>query len=204
MRPLSASAISRSRSFVACWQISAALGLDWPRRAISSFVLAPVIAVSVLPVCRRSCGFRSSSMPTALSARGHARYQLARRSGWPCGPQKSRPLLPEPAHVARWYSSSGFSSAGMGERPHPGSSLRRTERPLAALQLLVLLGDLDRPVQQIDGVAAQAHHLAETEPGEGGDKDHRPEPRLDGVGEPRTPSTPRRSAARSGPPGRRP
>ena len=57
-------------------------------RCMSSRVLAPVAAVSVLQVCRRSWK-RRASIPTALHAARHLTDQLDRRSGAPLAPVKT-------------------------------------------------------------------------------------------------------------------
>jgi hypothetical protein len=71
----------------------AARDVDWPNLAISSFVLAPVIAASVLPVWRRSWGFMPS-MPSSVIVRFHAEYHVARRSGCPLCPPNTSPFFP--------------------------------------------------------------------------------------------------------------
>ena len=61
-------------------EISAARMEAWPMRAMSSLVLAPVEAASVLPVWRRSWK-RNVGRPALSRARSHTERQDARRMG---------------------------------------------------------------------------------------------------------------------------
>ena len=61
--------------------------------AISSLRLAPVVAASVLPTCRRSWKCRSGS-PTSSLTLFQVRRKPDRRSGPPLGPTKTRPSGP--------------------------------------------------------------------------------------------------------------
>jgi hypothetical protein len=88
---LSALAMAWSRFSTACWYRSAAAEEECPRRAISSFVLAPARAASVAPVCLRS--WRCTPDNSARSvARFHASYSDARRTAWPFVPTNTRSL----------------------------------------------------------------------------------------------------------------
>jgi len=53
-----------------CWYLIAACGVECPRRLINSARLAPLLATSTAPECRRSCQRRSGRPPVA-----RARYQ---------------------------------------------------------------------------------------------------------------------------------
>ena len=72
---------------------------------------------------------------------------------------------------------------GDGDRSHPGVGLRWAEHPRSVLQLLVLLDHLDAAVEQVDALAGQCQHLAESKSDERPDEYHGPEPRLDRVGD---------------------
>src|SRR4051794_20075033 len=100
---------------------------------MSSFVLAPVIAVSVLPVCRRSCGFRSSSTPTAFFARCQARYQTRPAERLTLRAAEQQPLLARARERRQAVLQLGLQQRWDRDRPQPGPRLGRTERPLAAL-----------------------------------------------------------------------
>jgi len=83
-------------------------------RAMTSLSVAPLCADQVLPVCRRSCRWRSivSGMPAALSARFQTRAKLRRRGMPPSGPMKSRPDGLGSANAVRCASMSVRSAAG--------------------------------------------------------------------------------------------
>ena len=84
-------AISSWRSSDECRYTSASRVLAWPMRAISSRRLAPALAVSAFPVCRRSWKWIAGK-PAAWSAGSQVRCRkLVRRRGALVGPTNTRP-----------------------------------------------------------------------------------------------------------------
>ncbi len=75
-------------------------------RDMSSFVLAPVAAGKVFPVCGRSWNRKCSSPSFDVVAR-HRSFQFARRNGAPIGPQKIKPSGPLPEYSKRGQRGQG-------------------------------------------------------------------------------------------------
>jgi hypothetical protein len=121
----------------------------WPILAISSFVLAPVAAASVLPVWRRSWKC-SPLIPTALRARCQAACNVTLRNGRPEAPGKTSSSGSRFVLSARWRSRFGDNYRWDRNDSPAGVSLRRSEYEGAVAELLILLDDGDRPMEQIE------------------------------------------------------
>ena len=114
-------AMALSRSWVACWQMSAAHELECPLTFLSS------------RTCTLACRHRVAGMakgvkvqvrePTAFRALAQVWRNLDRRSLPPLGPMKTRPSLPGWANRSRCQRSSYAISLGNATRPSPGLRL---------------------------------------------------------------------------------
>jgi hypothetical protein len=82
--------MARCRSSVSCRSTRAARVLAWPILAISSRRLAPAVAVSRLPVWRRSWKWIFGRSAAASAGSQTRRPKLLRRRCAPVGPVKSR------------------------------------------------------------------------------------------------------------------
>src|SRR5207244_9507596 len=130
-------------------------------RYISSRVLAPEAAVRVLATWRRSWKWSPRS-PTAARALAHfACHVIAERPALVAG--EHEPVRPGLAEAAAVSPELGSERLGKRDLAAPGVGLRRTDHQRAVTELLTLLGDDNRPVQQVDPAAREAEQLAAAE-----------------------------------------
>ena len=162
-------------------------------RCINSRVLAPVAAVSVLQVCRRSWR-RKPSTPTVLVASLHIVDQIRPAESRALGTNEDQRVVVGTDVAIEVGFQLGHEYGRYCEHAPARLALRRTDRQRAVVVLYERLHDGKRPFVKVDATPSQRRQLTEPQAGERGREHKRMKPRIDGISE-----RPNLSERRNGP-----